>query len=145
MDLGRMLVIADAVVPGPVVNKGEHFGAAQRDADADQISADYRLRIASAVTILAAETTGSGWPGSALLRWAQPLTQKVPLVIRRVVEASKLLITQLFVEAACLKAERVQPCRVAAPLDGKGLRPTHQFPSHPFAAQFLGYPEVLHE
>src|SRR5580700_2330500 len=64
--------------------------------------------------------------GSALFPRGQPLLRKMPVVVGRVVELPELLIAQLFIEAACLKAERVEPCRVTASLAGANFRSIHQ-------------------
>ena len=69
----------------------------------------------------------------------------MPVVVGRVVELPELLIAQLFIEAACLKAERVEPCRVTATLAGADFRSIHQLAPHASTAQCIRYPEVSYE
>src|SRR5580693_977460 len=83
--------------------------------------------------------------GSALFPRGQPLLHKMPVVVGRVVEPPELLIAQLFIEAACLKAERIEPCRVTATLAGADFRPIHQLAPDASTAQFIGYPKVSYE
>src|ERR1700756_5424910 len=83
--------------------------------------------------------------GSTLFPRGQPLLHKMPVVIGSVVEPPKLLIAQLFIEAACLKAERVEPCRVTAALAGADFRSIHQLAPDASAAQFVRHPKIFYE
>ena len=83
--------------------------------------------------------------GSALFPRGQPLLHKMPVVVGWVVEPPDHLIAQLFIEAACLKAERVEPCRVTASLAGADFRSIHQLVPDVSTAQCIGYPEVSYE
>jgi hypothetical protein len=69
----------------------------------------------------------------------------MPLVVRRVVEPSELLVAKLLVETGRLKAERVEPGGVSAAVARTGFRPRHQLASDPAPAQILGDPEVSDE
>src|SRR6516164_3958568 len=69
----------------------------------------------------------------------------MPGVTGRVIESSELLVTELFVEPARLKAKRVKPRRVTAAVSRKGFRASHQFAPDPAAAQRVGHPEILDE
>ena len=83
--------------------------------------------------------------GSALFPRGQPLLHKMPVVVGWVVEPPELLTAQLFIEAACLKAERVEPCRVTATLAGADFRSIHQLAPDASTAQCIRYPEVSYE
>jgi hypothetical protein len=61
-----------------------------------------------------------------LFRWDQSFPHEMPVVVGRVVETPKLLIPQPFIKPLCLKAERVQPCRMTAALAGADFRLIHQ-------------------
>jgi hypothetical protein len=78
-------------------------------------------------------------------RRAQPLSQEMPLVVRRIVEPSELLVAELLVEAGRLKAERVDPGGVTAAVARLGFRPGHQLAADTAPAQILGNPEVSNE
>jgi hypothetical protein len=80
-----------------------------------------------------------------LFRRDQSLSHEVAIVSRWVIEASEFLVAEFLVKAAGLKAERVQPCRVAAALAGSDFRRGHQFPSHASAAEVFRNPEVFDE
>ena len=69
----------------------------------------------------------------------------MPVMVRRVVELSELFVTQLFVKAGRLKAERVQPCRVTAALQSARFGLSHQRTPDAAAAQSVGHPEILDE
>ena len=73
-----------------------------------------------------------------------PYPHEIPVVAGRVVEPHELLIPQL-VEAARLKAERFQPCRVTAALAGADFCSIHQLAFDAPAAQSVGYPEIFYE
>src|SRR6516164_5972493 len=88
------------------------------------------------------QTAVQHWP---LLGRGQPLAQEMPVVVGRIVKPTELLITELFIEATCLKTERVQPRRVAAELSGAGFCASHQLAPNAAAAQLVGHPEILYE
>src|ERR1700755_1305148 len=83
--------------------------------------------------------------GSTLFPRGQPLLHKMRVVVGSVLEPPKLLIAQLFIEAACLKAERVEPCRVTATLAGADFRSIHQLAPDASTAPAIGYPRVFYE
>jgi hypothetical protein len=69
----------------------------------------------------------------------------MPLVVRRVVEPSELLVAELLVEAGRLKAECVDPSGVTAAVARAGFRPNHELAVDPATAQPLGDPQIFYE
>ena len=69
----------------------------------------------------------------------------MPLVVRRIVEPSELLIAELLVEAGRLKAERVDPGGMTAAIARAGFRSSHQLASDAAPAQTLGDPQIFYE
>jgi len=68
------------------------------------------------------QTAVQHWP---LLGRGQPLAQEMPVVVGRVVKPAELFVTELLIEASCLKTEGIEPCRVAAALASADFRPGH--------------------
>src|SRR5579875_1843900 len=76
-------------------------------------------------------------------RSLQSLVKEQALVLRRPVQLAELLEAQPAIKAGRLKAERVQPNRVAAAFQRAALRRLDQSAPEALPAQRLRYPDVL--
>ena len=75
----------------------------------------------------------------------QRFAQEITLVLRRPVEFGENRVAKLLIESQRLKAERIEPHRVAPPLHRGFLANAKKPAAHPLATQTLGDPKIPHE